>query len=151
MNPGIHDVHRKSAIQQNNNKQADPYLKHLPGTKTAFTGQDAQVKQATDIHQVVRQVASSLILVIQGTTQHRGEATTLPGREGESGARAGLRGRNKNLMLNAEEVGLSRQNEDVQAIGRECVVLKEPGGLVLWTCRAGREKEVHEWGLAKLY
>lgn len=139
MNPGIHDVHRKSTIQQNNNKQADPFLKHLPGTKyptgntkkkTAFTGQDAQVKQATDIHQVARQVASSLILVVQGTTQHRGEATALPGREGESGARGRLRGRNKSLMLNAEEVGLSRQNEDVQAIGRECVVLKE-------TCRSG--------------
>lgn len=93
MNPEIHDVHRKSTIQQNNNnKQADPFLKHLPGTKTpgdtkktAFTGQPAQVKQATDIHQVVRQVASSQILVVQGTTQHRGEATTLPGREGESG------------------------------------------------------------------
>lgn len=93
MNPEIHDVHRKSTTQQNNNKQADLFLKHLPGTKyspgdtkrTAFTGQPAQVKQVTDIHQVVRRVASSLILVVQGTTQHRGEATTLPGREGESG------------------------------------------------------------------
>lgn len=88
MNPEIHDVHRKSTVQQNNNnKQADPFLKHLPGRhkEDSIHRQPAQVKQATDIHQVVRQTASSLILVVQGTTQHRGEATTLPGREGESG------------------------------------------------------------------
>ena len=28
---------------------------------------------------------------------------------------------------------------------------RRPAGLVRWTCRAGTEKEVHEWGLAKLY
>lgn len=34
-------------------------------------------------------------------------------------------GGTKSLMRNAEATALIRQNEDVQAIGRECVVLKE--------------------------
>lgn len=34
-------------------------------------------------------------------------------------------GGTESLMMNAEAVGLIRPNEDVQAIGRECVVLKE--------------------------
>lgn len=36
--------------------------------KTAFVGQEAQVEQATDTHQLVRQMASGLILV--GTRNH---------------------------------------------------------------------------------
>ena len=125
--------------------------------RTAFTGQPAQVKQATDIHQVVRQMASSLILVVQGTTKHRGEATTLPGREGESGkchrwcqSQTVREEQRVWWWMQKPLVSLGRMRMYTPLAGNAWYS-RRPGGLVRWACRAGREKEVQGRGIAKLY
>lgn len=81
-----------------------PYWRHM--MKTAFMGQEVQVEQATKTYWLIRQMASPLIWA-----EHGGEATNSA----------------KSFPNDARrrEVGLIRQTEDVQAVIRECMMIRE--------------------------